>query len=134
MTATITVRGSHTALFDAERATLSLSAGFQGPDRKDVFARATSLAAEIAALITPHLDADAGPVTRWAADRVHVWSERPWNTEGKRLPLVYHASLGARAEFSDFDVLGRVIEQLAVVEGSRSAASTGISPGRAGTS
>jgi uncharacterized protein YggE len=117
MTSTITVQGSHTAWFDAERATLHVSAGFDGPKRDEVFARATSTAAEVAGLITPMFDAAAGPVTWWSSDRVGIWSERPWNNEGKRLPLVYHAAIGAQARFLDFEVLGRVVEQLAVMDG-----------------
>lgn len=117
MTATITVQGSHTAWFDAERATVHVSAVFDGPKRDEVFARATSTAAEATAIITPLFDASAGPVTWWFSDRVNVWSERPWNSEGKRLPLIYHAAIGVQAKFRDFDALSRVIEQLAVMDG-----------------
>jgi uncharacterized protein YggE len=115
--ATITVQGSYTAWFDAERATLHIGAAFDGPERDEVFARATGTAAEVAGIITPLVDASAGPVTWWSSDRVGVWSERPWNNEGKRLPLVYHATIGAQAKFLDFEALSRVIEQLAVMDG-----------------
>jgi uncharacterized protein len=117
MTATITVQGTHTAWFDAERATVHVSAAFDGPERDEVFARATQTAAEVTALITPLHDAAAGPVTWWSSDRVSVWSDRPWNNDGKRLPLVYHATIGLQAKFNDFDALSRVIEQLAVMDG-----------------
>ena len=117
MTSTITVQGSHIAWFDAERATVHVTAAFDGPKRDDVFARATSTAAEVTAVITPLFDAAAGPVTWWSSDRVNVWSERPWNNEGKRLPLVYHAVIGVQAKFDDFDALSRVVEQLAVMDG-----------------
>ncbi|MCU1416813.1 MAG: hypothetical protein JWP32_987 [Schumannella sp.] len=117
MTATITVQGTHTAWFDAERATVQISAAFDGAKRDEVFAQATRAAADLTALITPLYDAVAGPVTWWSSDRVSVWSERPWNNEGKRLPLVYHASIGLQAKFSDFDQLSRLIEQIAVIEG-----------------
>lgn len=117
MTTTITVQGTHTAWFDAERATVHVSAAFDGPKRDEVFARATTAAAEVTAIITPLFDAAAGPVTWWSSDRVNVWSERPWNNEGKRLPLVYHATIGVQAKFLDFEALSRVIEQLAVMDG-----------------
>jgi uncharacterized protein YggE len=67
--------------------------------------------------VQPLVNADRGPVTWWSSDRVGVWSERPWNSDGKRLPLVYHAAIGLRAKFSDFEALGRLIEQLAVMDG-----------------
>lgn len=117
MTATITVQGSHAAWFDAERATVHVSAAFDGPKRDEVFARATAAAADIAAVVTPQFDPAAGPVTWWSSDRVNVWSERPWSNEGKRLPLVFHAAIGVQAKFRDFDALSRTIEQLAVMDG-----------------
>jgi uncharacterized protein YggE len=117
MTATITVQGTHVAWFDAERATVHISATFDGPKRDEVFARASQTAADVTALITPLHDAAKGPVTWWSSDRVSVWSERPWNNDGKRLPLVFHATIGVQAKFSDFDALSRLIEQAAVMEG-----------------
>lgn len=117
MTAAITVQGTRTAWFDAERATVHISAAFDGAKRDEVFARATQAAADVTALITPLHDETKGPVTWWSADRVNVWSDRPWNNEGKRLPLVFHATIGIQAKFSDFDALSRLIEQVAVMDG-----------------
>lgn len=118
MTATIiTVQGSHIAWYDAERATVEISAAFDGAKRDEVFARATQTAAEVTAEITPLNDPAAGPITWWSSDRVNVWSERPWNNDGKRLPLVYHATIGIRAKFNDFEALSRFVEKLAVMEG-----------------
>jgi uncharacterized protein YggE len=114
---TITVQGTHVAWYDAERATVEISAAFDGPKRDEVFARATQTAADVTAQITPLMDPAAGPVTWWSSDRVNVWSERPWNNDGKRLPLVYHATIGIRAKFSDFEALGRLVEKLAVMDG-----------------
>jgi uncharacterized protein YggE len=117
MTATITVQGTHTAWFDAERATVHVSAAFDGPKRDEVFARATQAAAGATELITPLHDPAKGPVTWWSSDRVNVWSDRPWSNDGKRLPLVFHATIGIQAKFDDFDALSRLIEQLAVMDG-----------------
>lgn len=117
MTTIITVQGSHVAWFDAERATVEISAAYDGPQRADVFERATQTAADVTATITPLHDAAAGPITWWSSDRVNVWSDRPWSNDRKRLPLVYHAVIGIRAKFSDFEALGRLIEQLAVMDG-----------------
>jgi uncharacterized protein YggE len=118
MTATtITVQGTHIAWYDAERATVEVSAAFDGAKRDEVFARATQTAADVTAQITPLHDPAAGPITWWSSDRVNVWSERPWNNDGKRLPLVYHATIGIRAKFNDFEALSRFVEILAVMEG-----------------
>src|SRR4051812_49065206 len=117
MTATITVQGTHTAWFDAERATVHITAAFDGPRRDEVFAAATRAATDTTALITALFDKDRGPVTWWSSDRVSVWSERPWSNNGKRLPLVYHAAIGVQAKFMEVDALSRLIEQVAVMEG-----------------
>jgi uncharacterized protein len=117
MTTTITVQGTHIAWYDAERATVEISAAFDGAKREEVFVRATQAAADVTAEITPLHSPDAGPVTWWSSDRVNVWSERPWNNDGKRLPLVYHATIGIRAKFNEFEALGRFVEKLAVMEG-----------------
>jgi uncharacterized protein YggE len=117
MTTIITVQGTHVAWYDAERATVEISAAFDGPKRADVFERATTTAAAVTASITPLFDAEKGPVTWWSSDRVNVWSDRPWSNDGKRLPLVYHAVIGVRAKFSDFEALGALIETLAVMDG-----------------
>lgn len=118
MTATIiTVQGTHIAWCDAERATIEISVSFDGPKRDEVFASATEAAAEVTSEITKLHDPVAGPITWWSADRVNVWSARPWNNDGKQLPLVYHAAIGIRAKFGDFEVLGSFVETVAAVEG-----------------
>ncbi len=117
MATTITVQGTHIAWYDAERATVEVSAAFDGAKRDEVFARATRTAADVTAEIAPLHDPAAGPITWWSSDRVNVWSDRPWNNDGKRLPLVYHATIGIRAKFNDFDALSRFVEKLAIMDG-----------------
>jgi uncharacterized protein YggE len=112
----VTVRGEHSAWFPAERATVRATVHAFGAKREAVFARALAAADTLRGEIEPMVDKDAGPVTWWSSDRVSVWSERPWNNEGKQLPLVYHASLDVTAKFKDFDALSRWVESAAVVE------------------
>ena len=116
MTGTIiTVQGEHSAWYPAERATVRANVHAFGAKREPVFQRALAAAETIRGMIEPHVDRDAGPVTWWASDRVSVWSERPWNNEGKQLPLVYHASVDVTAKFKDFDALSRFVEEAAVI-------------------
>ena len=110
----ITVQGSHAAWFPAERASVSVNVQFDGPERDDVFARATEAARVIR--LSAELLADSA-ITWWSADNVRVWSERPWSQDGARLPLVYSASVAVRAKFRDFAVLAVWIEQTAAIEG-----------------
>ena len=46
-------------------------------------------------------------MTWWSTRHVRTWSERPWNQDGKQLPLVHHASVGVEVKFRDFAELAR---------------------------
>lgn len=113
----ITVQGEHSAWYPAERATVHVGVQTEGPDRDEVFARAVASADAVRQSIEPLADAQAGPITWWSADSVRVWSQRPWNNEGKQLPLVYSAALDVTAKFSDFTAIARWVETVATIEG-----------------
>jgi len=113
----ITVRGEFTAWYPAERASVVASIQVDGTARDSVFSRATAAADEVRASIEALHNPSAGPVTWWSSDSVRVWSERPWNHEGKQLDLVYSAAIGYRVKFSDFDALALWVEQVSAVEG-----------------
>jgi hypothetical protein len=49
--------------------------------------------------------ADDAAVTWWSAERLRTWSTRPWNQDGKQLPLVHHARVGIEVKFRDFAAL-----------------------------
>lgn len=113
----ITVQGEHSAWYPAERATVRAAVQTEGADRDEVFARAVASADALRQSIEPLVDAQAGPITWWSADSVRVWSQRPWNNEGKQLPLVYYAALDATAKFRDFAALSRWVETIATIDG-----------------
>jgi uncharacterized protein YggE len=108
----ITVQGTASEWFDAERATVSVTVSHDGPKRESVFAATTSVGAQVTAALA---ELEGSAVTRWSSDRVSVWSNRPWNTEGKQLAPVYHAALSASARFQDFDALSAFVERFATV-------------------
>jgi hypothetical protein len=112
----ITVQGEHSAWYPAERATVFADVQVDGPKRDGVFASAVSSSEALRTSIEAQFDRDAGPITWWTSDSVRVWSDRPWNNEGKTLPLVYHAAVSFSAKFSDFDALARWVEAAAGVE------------------
>lgn len=112
----ISVQGEHRAWYPAERATVQVSVHAFGPEREPVLQRAITAADTIRGTLEPLTDKDAGPVTSWSSDRVSVWSERPWNNEGKQLPLVYHSAIDLTAKFKDFDVLSSWVEQIAAMQ------------------
>ncbi|CAI9386486.1 SIMPL domain-containing protein [Microbacterium sp. T2.11-28] len=111
----ITVRGENEARVAPERAVAHVSVTADGPERGAVVER-------IAALATPVRDdlaarKAAGALTDWSSQRVSVWSERPWNNEGRQLALVHHASVELTATFTDFMVLSDWLNGLAERDG-----------------
>ena len=113
----ITVRGEFSAWYPAERAMVVASIQMDGAARESVFSRATAAADEVRASIEELHNSSAGPVTWWSSDSVRVWSERPWNNEGKQLDLVYSAAIGYRVKFSDFAALALWVEKVSAIEG-----------------
>jgi len=105
----ITVQGEAEARRTAERATVTVAATADGPDRSPVVDAVAAAAATITALLAADHD-EAGPVVRWKSDRARVWSDRPWNQQGEQLPLVFHAAISVTAEFSDVEALSRFVE------------------------
>ena len=101
----ITVRGSYTAYAPPERATVKLRVGLEGPDATRAFSAVTDTAAAVRASIEPLHDPSAGPVTWWSSEQVRTWAHRPWNKDGKQLPLVHSAAVDFDVKFSDFSAM-----------------------------
>ena len=114
---TISVQGKHTGWFPAERATVAVSIGFDGPERELAFESATASLEALRATVEALHDAKDGPITWWSADSVRVWSQRPWNESGEQLDPVHFAALDLSARFSDFDALARWIEKVVTIPG-----------------
>jgi uncharacterized protein YggE len=112
----ITVQGEHSAWYPAERATVSAGVHAYGPKRDDVFSRAVIASDAVRNSIEALHDKEAGPVTWWSSDSVRVWSERPWNNEGKQLAPVFHAAIDFTAKFKDFEALAGWVEAAAGIE------------------
>lgn len=110
----ISVQGSHTAWYPAERASVSLSVSADGAERDAVVAAATAAAETVRATIEP-LHA-AGTISWWSADSLRVWSERPWNQNGEQLDPVHYAALDLTAKFGDFSALSSWIEEVVRVD------------------
>jgi len=113
----ITVQGSASTKHAPEQATVTITVSNDGPSRDAVFAATTKVSETIATALTGLLDEASGPVIAWSSERISVWSDRPWNNEGAQLPLVFHAGIGIRATFTDFDALARWVETVATTDG-----------------
>ncbi len=108
MTLQITVRGSAEDKYPAERATLDLVVAVEGADKAEVGARAAQVQAPLIEQLEQLKELDA--VSTWSADRVHVFSHRPYDHEGKQQALVHVARLSVTAEFVDFDRLSGFVD------------------------
>jgi uncharacterized protein YggE len=111
----ITVEGRFDYHHPAERGTVRLSAGFEGPARESVVSRTTAVHNALTQA-AQGLRAQSA-VTWWSADRLRVWSERPWNKDGKQLPLVHHASVVLEVKFAELQMLARWVEEIATQDG-----------------
>lgn len=112
---TITVRGEHEARIAPEHAIAHVSASVDGAERGAVVER-------IAALVGPVRDdltarKASGGIADWTSQRVSVWADRPWNSEGRQLDLVHHASVELGATFTDFMLLSDWLSDMASREG-----------------
>ena len=112
----ITVRGEHeTQDRPRSRASCTSASAATAPSA----ARSSNSIAAIAAPLREELAARqaSGEVSEWSSQRASVWAERPWNNEGKQLPLVHHASVEIVATFTDFAALSWWVSAVAEREG-----------------
>lgn len=111
----ITVRGENETRVAPERAVAHVSASVDGPERGTVVERIAALAFPVREDLTARKA--AGTVADWSSHRVSVWSDRPWNNEGRQLDLVHHASVELTATFTDFTVLSDWLNGIAEQDG-----------------
>lgn len=112
---TITVRGESQVRVSPERAVAHVTASADGPARGAVVERIAALAEPVRAELAARKA--AGSVDDWASQRVSVWSDRPWNTEGRQLDLVHHASVELTATFTDVLALSDWLNGIAAADG-----------------
>ena len=117
MSVVITVRGSFSAFRPPERATAHVSLALEASTSEVAYAEAAQSASVISSSLTELHNPDGGPVTWWSSDQIRTWAHRPWNNEGKQLPLVHRASVTFAAKFSDFDRLSAWIARTAAIKG-----------------
>jgi uncharacterized protein YggE len=114
---TITVTGHAQTELPPERASVTISVHLDGAEPAPQLRGATELAKQLTDGLRELHDPTGGPVTSWSSDQLRTWSARPWNADGVELPLVHHAAIGLRAEFSDFTALGTWLTATAELSG-----------------
>lgn len=113
----ITVRGEHAAAYAPDIATLAINVNYDGDERRKVFDLSNRTAEDLRKRITGMHHESRGPIVSWTSDSVRVWGDRPWNSAGKRLPVIYHSVINFTATFNDFDSLAQFIEAVAEIHG-----------------
>lgn len=111
MSTTIAVTGRAEEKIAPELGAVTLSVGAQGAQRDEVFSR-TSAAHERLLGEVRGLEA-SGALDTWSAGQLRVWSYRPWNNEGRQLPLVHQANADVEVVFSDLTRLGEWVGEAA---------------------
>ena len=111
----ITVRGEHEARLAPERAVAHLTIRAESSERGDAVERM----AASSAVVRDDLESrkSAGTIAEWTSQRVSVWSDRPYNHEGRRLAPVHYATVDFSATFTDFPVLSAWAAEVAEREG-----------------
>ena len=115
--AQITVRGSHSVTVAPQQATVHASLSSEGRSAEPVFRKVADALAEVSTSLESLHHAKRGPVTKYAIDQVRIGSHRPWNDEGKQLPLVHTAAVSITAVFTDFDALAGWVASSAGIDG-----------------
>lgn len=110
MATVIAVRGTAEERVDPELAAVTLTIGVSEPERDTALAR-TARARERLLAEVRDLEA-AGALDTWSAGQLRVWSHRPFNNEGRQLPLVHQTRSEVEIVFSDLDRLGEWVSRV----------------------
>lgn len=111
MPTTIAVTGRAEERIPPELGAVTLSVGGSGAAREHVYGR-TSAAHERLLADVRALEA-SGVLETWSSDQLRVWSYRPWNAEGRQLPVVHQASAEVEVVFRDLGRLGEWVGEAA---------------------
>ncbi|WP_207207110.1 SIMPL domain-containing protein, partial [Agromyces binzhouensis] len=104
MPTTIAVTGRAEERVEPELGAVSLTVSSSSADRDRVLA-AVGVAHERLLATIRELEG-AGVLDSWSAAQLRVWSHRPWNDQGRQLPLVHQASADLEVVFRDLEALG----------------------------
>jgi uncharacterized protein YggE len=113
----ISVRGTHSVTLPPQQATVYASISADGPAPGPVMELVAATLAEVSATLQTRHDRADGTVTGYSVEQIRTGAHRPYNQDGRQLPLVHTASATVTATFTDFDDLANWIENIAVLDG-----------------
>ena len=111
----ITVRGEHELRIAPERATVHLSVSFDGADRTQVVERTLAATGPMRERI--ETQKTTGSVVEWSSERMGVFSDRPWNSEGRQLAPVHRASVDFTVTFADISAMSEWVAEVSGDDG-----------------
>lgn len=114
MSTQITVTGHAEIRIAPELGAVTLVVGGSGANRDGVLQQTGGTHEELIADIRA-LEA-SGAIASWSANQLRVWSHRPWNAEGRQLPLVHEARGELELVFRDLALLSEWVAAAAVRE------------------
>lgn len=104
MATVVAVSGRAEVRIEPELGAVSLTVGSSGGDREPLL---HDVAEAHERLLEDVRELEAsGVLDTWWAGQLRVWSHRPWNAEGRQLPLVHQANADVEVVFSDLSALG----------------------------
>lgn len=112
MSTQIAVTGRAEIRTAPELGVVRLSVVASGPHRDDVLQRAGGAHQELLAELRAFEGSEV--LENWSADQLRVWSHRPWNAEGRQLPLVHEARGDLELVFRDAGALGEWLSAVAL--------------------
>lgn len=112
---TITVRGESETRVAPEIAIAHATVTADGPARGPVVERIAAIAEPVRADLAARKA--SGQIDDWSSQRVSVWADRPWNSDGRQLDPVHHASVELTATFSDVLALSDWLNAIASTDG-----------------
>ncbi len=113
----ITVAGTGTASLRPERATIHLTAGFEGPDPQLSLDRTTELVRRLTAELARLKAAQPSPTTWSAVLPIRTRSWRPYSDKGVVNPLVHGAAAALQIKFRDVGALARFVDEWGGTDG-----------------
>ncbi len=113
----INVRGSHRVTMPSELAIVHATVSADGPAPEPVVQFVAAALAGVTASLESRHDPEAGPVTRYSVEQVRKGAHRPYNQDGRQLPLVHTAAASVTATFTDFDDLSAWVDRVAALDG-----------------
>lgn len=114
---TITVQGTFSAFYPAERATVSVNVQHEASTRENAFSATLDAAEAVRVTIREVEVADSGVISRWSSNTVQVWSERPWTQDGQRGEQQFYAREDFSVTFADFTMLAAWVESVVAIDG-----------------